>query len=264
MGESMLMAPSSPRWLRRLHDERGFTLIEALVAMVTGMAVSLALFAILESAAHQSGRINDTAQASQLGRTTLTKMIEELHTACYAFEDPPILKASTPNKLVVENIESKKAEPEQARIDELTYDSTAKTLTDFRYENTGGEYPTYTYSGYPGKPTSKVWRAENVTETAAGKGLFSYYEYGSAATASTSEESETLKAIPLTALTTELGEANAAETAAIGINFSAGAVGKREATFKTAYALTVPFSTTVTLAFSAPNSEATIKDGPCQ
>ncbi len=57
--------------------------------MVTGIIVTGALFAVLEVSMRQTARITDIAQANQLGRTTMTHMVDELHSACIAAEQEP-------------------------------------------------------------------------------------------------------------------------------------------------------------------------------
>jgi len=67
-------------------EELGTTLIELLVAMLTGIVVLFALLAILEFSTNQDARISDRVQANRLGRVAMAKIVDELHSACTGFE----------------------------------------------------------------------------------------------------------------------------------------------------------------------------------
>ena len=53
-----------------------------LVSMLTSTVVIGALFAVLLISTHQSSRTTDYVQSNQLGRDTMTNILEELHSAC--------------------------------------------------------------------------------------------------------------------------------------------------------------------------------------
>ena len=142
----------------RAHDERGFTLVELIVAMATGMVVSLALFAILDFSVRQSGRLNDVAQATQLGRGAMTKMIDELHSACLSPGFTPIQEKSSATSLLFVNANTSEALISKSYAFEHKIEwkeesggKGAGTLTDYKYAATGGELPEFTFSS-TGKP----------------------------------------------------------------------------------------------------------------
>ena len=73
-----------------LAAQHGTTLIELLVAMVTGTVVLFALLAILEFSTNQDARISDRVQANRIGRVAMAKVIDELHSACTGFGETAI------------------------------------------------------------------------------------------------------------------------------------------------------------------------------
>ena len=131
----------SGRTPRHLGDESGFTLIELLVAMVTGIIVTGALFAILEVSMHQTARVTDVTQANQLGRTTMTHIVDELHSACIAAEQKPIQVGSGASTLIFVDAYSEKAEIPSAHKDEIIWEEATGKMIDKTYISTGGSWP---------------------------------------------------------------------------------------------------------------------------
>lgn len=260
---------------RHARDARGFTLVETLVAMVTGIVVTGALFAILEVSMHQTARAGDVVQASQLGRSAMTHMVDELRSACIASEFTPVQSNSTSTQLVFRNAYSEQAVPASSTEHKIVWNEKAEksgkgtlpsekanVLIDFAYPSNGGSWPNFTYSKTE-SPSGGTLVGENITQQENAKKelvpIFQYYKY---ATVAGSAES----GVPVGTLThielasgKELGAA-ASEVAAVLISFSAGAV---SSVYKS-HGSTAYFSNQVTFAFSAPNPETTIDDGPCQ
>lgn len=241
--------------LRRLHSERGFTLIETLVAMVAGMAVTGGLFTILDVSLRQSTRVADVVQASQLGRTAMTQIVDELHSACIAPGFAPIQTGSGESKLIFVTGYSEAAEITEARKDEIVFEK--ESLTDNIYKSTGGTSPSFTWGA--SKP---VLLAKNISQSSEGGKevpIFRYYEYAVTPpnNENTSEASSTLspKVPPALGFT----EPEAKPIASVLISFKAGPVSTIKDNSRK-----VELSSQVTLAFSAPNAEATIEAAPCE
>jgi len=257
-------------------DERGFTLVEVLVAMVTGLIVMGALFAILSVSVTQSARISETAQSTQLARGTMTRIQDELHSACLSPKFAPVQEGSNESKLVLVNAYGEKSEVpstwtvrevtkegiktqerEGVRKDEIVFSEGAKTLTDTAYLGTGESAGKYTFAA--GKA---VRIGENVSKIGATP-VFKYYKYATTAATGTGEASTTLT--PTTPASGSFKESEAASIAAVGVAFNTGPA-SREVNLETSkkQARTADLSTMTTLAFSAPDAEATITGGPCE
>lgn len=249
--------------LARLHgharrDERGFTLVETLVAMVAGVAVMGGLFSVLDVSLRQSTRVADVVQASQLGRTAMTNIVDELHSACIAPGFAPIQEGSTGSKLIFITGYSEAAEITSVRKDEIVW--AGETLTDNVYNSTGGASLEFTFAK---APTRSVLIGKNISQSAEGGKevpIFRYYQYAvtppnnekRTEASSTLELKEPPKAASFSA-------AEAKPLASVLISFKAGPVStNKEASRK------VELAGQVTLAFSAPSAEATIEAAPCE
>lgn len=85
--------------LKALRGERGYTLVELLVAMALGLIVSGMALSLLDLTTKDVSRISDRVQTDQTGRTALEKIMLELHSACVAPTVNTILSKSEGSKL---------------------------------------------------------------------------------------------------------------------------------------------------------------------
>ena len=256
------MSVITNRRLRRsFRDERGMTLIETLVAMVTGIAVMGGLFAVLEVSLHQSSRLVDVVQATQLGRQAMTHIVDELHSACISQNFTPIQAESSATKLIFINGYSEKAELPEAHKDEIVFNGETQTLTDNVFNSSGGTTPEFTF---PKAPTAGVVISKNITQSTEGAKVpipvFRYYEYAVTPPNNETRSVASSTLVPInvpekTGLTAE----QAKKAASVEITFRAGPTsGNSDVTRK------ADLNSQATLAFSAPSSEATIEAAPCE
>jgi prepilin-type N-terminal cleavage/methylation domain-containing protein len=244
---------------RRLRSEHGFTLMETLVAMVAGLLVAFAATMLLRVSREQTERASSYVQASQLGRTTMTRIVDELNSACLRAGFTPIAEKSGPEKLIFEDAFSKEAEIPYSQIQhhEIVWTKTTGTLTDTKEVATGvngtGEYifsnPTPVVIGtHVGKngPEAKP------------EPIFQYYQYSKAAVNSTEAGVTPLEPIELKESET-LSSTQAVKVAAVQVSFRAYPNDGR--TFVDS---SDPLRSQVIFAFSAPIAEPTITDEPCQ
>jgi prepilin-type N-terminal cleavage/methylation domain-containing protein len=247
-------------------QQHGFTLIEMLVAMLTSLVVAGALFAILEISLHQTSRITDRVQATQLGRTAMTKMVDELHSACLVRAFAPVTKESSAKELRFVTGFSEKAviEYKEASEHRILWNGTypgAGTLVDKTFNAASAStWPKFSFEA-TATPPNGVRVAENVYEQskeAKAVPIFQYYKYATTASAGT-------ETTPVGRLTTvEPPENGFNATVAKGIAAVQVSFSQAPSNNNLTLGRPVEFASLVTFAFASPNSEATITDGPCQ
>lgn len=241
--------------LRR--DERGFTLIEALVAMVAGLVVTGALFAILEISLKQNSRITDRVESAQVGNATMAKVIDPLRSGCISRQATPVLEGSTPSKLIYTTAFSEGTTPLPAEVfkETVEYSASSHKLTALTQAATSGSWPTYSGWEAPGK---KTVLGENIyMPSSRPNGPFTYSVYGAAS----NPGSTTTSVSALEALTTTgaLTEAEAKKVAGVEVGFEA-----LPSNIDTRQNRATQFTDQVTFALASPNSESTIKAAPCE
>ncbi len=273
-----------------IRDDRGFTMIELLVSMLTATIVIGALFATLEISRSQTTLVSDKVQANQIGRTAMTRIIDELHSSCLSPGFAPMQEKSNESELIFKNAYSEEAVLPNAKAAEekskpgtgvfehqIVWSSTAKTLTDFVYKSTSGEgpeavlptpdYSSTTHEAANAEPKKGVLLASNVTQTGTTP-IFQYYKYNTISTGSTTTPESTLTPFSLTYIPlkkeTESGskvekENSAENVAAVLVSFRVAPVDS-----KAEHDQYIDLSNQVTFAFSAPNVETPIKYTPCE
>ncbi len=235
-----------------LGDNAGFTLIELLVAMVTAFVVTGALFAILIVSLHQTARVSSRVQATQLGRETMTRMVDELHTACIAKEFTPIQEKSSATELLFISGFGKEAVLGKAYKHKIAFSKAEGTLVETTYASNGGEWPNFTYEA-----TGKTTRIGEYITQAGLTPIFQYYGYATSSSSTNAVSTLNKEAFEATA-GTGLSEAHAKETAAVLITYDAGTGEYKQ------YKSPVELSDQVTLAFTAPSAETPIVAKPCE
>ncbi len=204
-----------PSALYRLHDERGLTLIELLVAMIAGLVVSFAAFSILDTSLSQSARVADRVSADQRGRTAMEKIMLKLHSSCVAAKTTPVEPGSEANKLLIISQTGSEASFAKVELHEISFTEKEKgkgKLTDTAYENTGAK-PAPNWEFNLAKPIriqtllTGMTQSENSEKKAIP--IFQYFKY----------EGSKLSETPLAAGEL-LNEKTASEVAAITVTFT--------------------------------------------
>lgn len=243
------------RLTERIRDARGYTLVELLAAMAAGVAVTGALFSILDVSLHQTARLTDRVQVDQTGRTTMTQIVDELHSSCLSYSFAPILSKSNGTEMRFVSAYSEEAVIPKATEHRIVWDEKTETLTDSSFPSNGGSWPSFTFAS---TASSKVRIASNVSRAVV-KGktepIFQYFKYAEAATSTANT--------PLTAIeTSELSPENAPSAASVKITFTQAPSNGYPT--NTGIDRNATFSTQLTLAFSVPKAEDPIHDAPCQ
>lgn len=164
---------------QRMTDESGFTLIELLTSMVMGTIVMFGVVIVTTASVHSQDRISRRVVANQTARPVMTRIVQELHSACVAPRITPIVTGSTATSISFLTRSGSAVTPTP---DLRTITLSGTTLTEFTYPATGGAQPTWTFSATP-VPATGYRLANNVS---APSGVaFSYYQFVNGALSTT-------------------------------------------------------------------------------
>jgi Tfp pilus assembly protein PilW len=83
-----------------LLDEEGTTMVELLVGLAMGMVVIVGLTMTIIVVLHGNARVDARVEATDNARLVMTRITEELHSACIRPQIAPIREESTSNSLI--------------------------------------------------------------------------------------------------------------------------------------------------------------------
>ncbi len=161
--------------MSRLHalrdDERGMTLVELLVATAAGVVVMFGVTMAVIVTLRESDRITSHVHANQNARLAMSKIMDELHSACVAPLLAPVQGTSTATTLAFWHQTGAAVAPTpiESRISLV-----GTTLTQSDYAATGGAAPKWTFATSAFATTQLM---TNISQISAGVPLFRYYGY---------------------------------------------------------------------------------------
>ncbi len=230
----------------RLRDERGFTLVEVMIAMAIGLVVSTAALAALIVSVHLSSNYTDRVEANQTGRLAMEKITQALNSSCVTTNQAPVLAGSTPTKLMFYSTiyDVPGTVPDEFTISlpvSQPNQAAAFTMID---QPLSGTAPNWVPSGPSSSFPLAQWAAQS-----PGTPVFQYFGYASNGTISTT-------AFPLT--NGVLSTTQAAATAEVAINYQVWPSDNWSANSRP-----VDFSDEVTFRLTPPSSSAGAANLPC-
>lgn len=200
----------------QFRDDRGFTLVEMLVTIVTGMVVILATLSVLDISISQSSRITERVDANQRGRLAMEKILLELHSSCIALGTTAVETGSTDKTIKFISQTGEQAYFTQVAKHEISLNTETGSLTDASYLSNNKLEPGETTNNwtFASTPTSTQVLLTGATQTPEGTNptpvtpVFRYYKY----------EGGNLSGTPLNI---PLSKADAEETAKVTVSFTA-------------------------------------------
>jgi prepilin-type N-terminal cleavage/methylation domain-containing protein len=231
-------------------DERGFTLVELLVGMAISVVVLMGILALVDVSTRSTARVAARVDANQRARTTLQRLIDQLHSTCVAPNVLPIVASANgfetnDNTLIYLEQTGSAVSPTP---DEHVVSLSSGALTDRLYPATGGTTPDWTFASSPSSTTTLMTGVGQAKfgDPASAVPLFQYFAYQGAQ-------------LSTTPLPTPLSASDASRTVAVTVSFSV-APSSNGASDQNA-AATV--SDTVVMRLSPASEAATEVNPPC-
>jgi Tfp pilus assembly protein PilW len=183
-----------------LRDERGMTLVELMVATTAGVVVMTGIVLTMIVTMRETNRVAGHVEANQNARITMTKVLNQLHSACVAPQITPVQEDSTGTLLSFIHQSGSAVAPVPV-LSKISLAGT--TLSQSDYPKTGGAAPTWNFSE---TASSTVQLMTGVSAISASIPIFRYFSYSNGQVSAT----------PLTA--SPLG-ANAANAVQVDVAF---------------------------------------------
>lgn len=258
---------------RLVRDERGFTLIELVIAMALGTFVSLAGLGFLEFATSDVQRINERVHVDQTARVALERIMLRLHSACVVSSVAPIRANSNETEIKFLSATGGEATLPKVQLHEIVFtkpSGTKKgTLVENLYEPTKsneiyelGKSSEYTFEAKPKSTVILLTGVKNSESKGETIPVFRYYRYYKATdsipTGHKTIPFQEIYPTPLSKATLEKKE-EAEAVVKVNVNFTAVPEGVEPATFNHDRAIPLEDSAV----FRNATASEVSNNGPC-
>lgn len=160
-----------PVSLRRLkEDQRGTTIMELLIGMSMGTLVMLGLTGMVLLSMQSTAQVSKRVDSTQRARLTLTRLVDQLHSACIAPKISPIQKESTATSLRFVHANGSAVSPVPT-LSVISLSGENLTQTDYAWKE--GNAPFWTFKTTPTGTTTLMTKVKAIP----GRAVFSYYGY---------------------------------------------------------------------------------------
>lgn len=150
-----------------MSDQRGFTVVELLVATTIGVGVLLGAFALSSSFQHAQTKVSDRSDAIARGRTAMEQLVQQLRSQVCLGPGYPAITYGDGNRVVFyADLENRAFVPEQR---ELSYANGSITERAWRGTQTGSQ-PPFTFDRTP-------WRTRVVLDHVQPQGSAPFLRY---------------------------------------------------------------------------------------
>jgi type II secretory pathway pseudopilin PulG len=155
---------------RLTENESGFTLVELLVAMTTGMIVIFAVTTFILIGLRHSTRVSDEVDANQQGRLAMSQIMEELHSSCIAPLLAPVQPESTATTLRLIHQRGSAVAPTPILSEiSLEGENISESVFPLSSESEGWKFS--------GTASSTRQLSTHISPTGSNPGIFSYFAY---------------------------------------------------------------------------------------
>jgi type II secretory pathway pseudopilin PulG len=195
-----------------IRREDGFTLVELLVGIAVSLLTMSMVAMMVIASTHNQARVAKRVEANQRIRPVLTRIVDELHSACVATRIAPVIGDGTVNGSTATRITflSQAGNDATPLPDKHVIALSGGTLSESVYAGTGGASPNWNFSPTP-RPTDPQTLLTNVS--APGGVMFKFHRF----------QNGQLVLNP--SLTVPLTASDAAVTAYVGIGLTADPTG---------------------------------------
>lgn len=163
------------RLLRRLRrDERGFTVMELLVATTVGVGVLLAAGTLSSAMLHAQTRISDRSESIARGRTAMEQIVQQLRSqVCLGPGYPAITYGDSSHITFYADLANRTFVPEQR---DLQFTAGALTQRDYPGTPTGA-LPPFTFARTPSRTRVILDRMQLQNPSGTPVPFFRYYSF---------------------------------------------------------------------------------------